>query len=598
MRLHDKRGITFLILVLFLPFVLREGTVTAAGVRMDTSDETRLAAAVSSDIQGMLDKGTKGAVSYLQKEYPDTFQYGYEWILYALLRSEQTVSQAQINSYYYAAVSEIKTWNSSKKPTDIERTALAFSILGKDITDIEGVNLAAMIYNSPKLDSGSNELIYALLALDAGKTEIPAGAKWSREQIITRLLTYQSENGGFGLTDNQTVSVDITAMALQALAGYEKTDEEVQDAVAKGLAYLKNVQKADFGFGSPEATAQVLLALTALNGDALDAEEGFCDAGGNIITNLNQYYMEQPAGFVHKLGDKKPGSMVTIQVLQAYTAYQRYRAGNSSYWDLADQKGVNLVKPLTISFEKSSYSIYATEKSVLKVRFEDEKDRIIQYASSDPEILTVSQQGAIEGKKAGTAQVTAQSAGGASATVSVAVKMPKVRLSVTKGKLQVGKSTTALKVVEKLDTDKVSKWTSSKKKVVTVDKKGKLTAKKTGTATITVVMKSGATAKCKVTVQKKPVKNGVRFKKSSYTLHASTTLATKCTLLNTFDAVKSYSSSNKKIVTVSKQGVLKGKKPGKARITVKTKNGAKATVKVTVKKSSTKHNRKTAGLAF
>ncbi|MDE6432969.1 MAG: Ig-like domain-containing protein [Lachnospiraceae bacterium] len=588
MRLHYKRGIVFLILAFFLPFVLQEGTVTAAGAKVDTSNGTKLAVTISSDIRGILDKGTKGAVSYLQEEYPETFQYGYEWILYTLLRSGETVSQAQINSYYYAAVSEIKKWDSSKKPTDIERTALAFSILGKDITNIEGVNLAAMIYNSPKLDSGSNELIYALLALDAGKTEIPVGAKWSREQMITKLLMYQNENGGFGLTDNKTTSVDVTAMALQALAGYEKTDEEAGDAVAKGIAYLQNVQQADCGFGSPEATAQVLLALTALDKDVLDEEEGFCDAYQNIITNLNQYYLEQPAGFVHALGEKKPDSMVTIQVLQAYTAYRRYQAGSSSYWDLTDRKGVDLVKPLSIAFEKNSYTIYATEKLTLKIQCEDTKDWIVKYTSSNPEILAISQQGVIEGKRAGTVKITAQSAGGASATVLVYVKTPKVKLSVTKGKLQVKKSTTALKVVEKLDTDKVSKWESSKKRIVTVDKKGKLTAKRTGTATITVIMKSGATAKCKVTVQKKPVKNGVRFKKSSYKLYVAETLGTRCTLLNTFDAVKGYSSSNKKVVTVSKKGVLKGIKPGKARITVKTKNGAKATVKVVVKKPSTK----------
>lgn len=109
---------------------------------------------------------------------------------------------------------------------------------------------------------------------------------------------------------------------------------------------------------------------------------------------------------------------------------------------------------------------------------------------------------------------------------------------------------------------------------------------------IAVTMKSGATAKCRVTVQKKPVKNGVRFQKSAYKLYATATVDTTCKLSNTFDMVKSYKSSNKKIVTVSKKGILKGIKPGTARITVKTKNGAKAAVKVVVKKPSVKLNKK------
>ncbi len=576
MKLHKKRGIIFLTLTLFL-FSFVGGN---------------FACAQEPDSSGTIDRGAKGAVSYLQREYPETFQYGYEWILYTLLRSGETVSQAQINSYYYSAVEEIKKWDGSEKPTDIERTALALSVLGKDITDIEGVNLASMIYNSTRLDKGSNEFIYALLALDAQKTEIPAGAEWTRERMIQKLLSYQNENGGFGLTDNKTTSVDVTAMALQALAGYEKTNEDVKAAVLKGICYLQNVQTTDCGFGSAEATAQVLLALSVLNRDALDTKEGFCNSNQNIITNLNQYYVKEPSGFSHELGKKTPDSMATIQVLQAYTAYKRYKVGNRSYWDLTDMKNKNLVKPLSIAFEKSSYTIYATKKAALKIQCEDTKDRILKYTSSNPKILTVSQQGVVEGKKAGTARITAQSAGGASASVTVIVKTPKVKLSTTKGTLQVKKSTRALKVIQKLDTDKVLKWTSSNKKVAVVDKNGKITAKKAGTAMIAVTMKSGATAKCRVTVQKKPVKNGVRFQKGAYKLYATATVDTTCKLSNTFDMVKSYKSSNKKIVTVSKKGILKGIKPGTARITVKTKNGAKAAIKVVVKKPSVKLNKK------
>jgi SLAP domain-containing protein len=45
-------------------------------------------------------------------------------------------------------------------------------------------------------------------------------------------------------------------------------------------------------------------------------------------------------------------------------------------------------------------------------------------------------------------------------------------------------------------------WSSNNKKVASVDKKGKVTAKKTGKATITVLCKDGTKLKCKVTVKK------------------------------------------------------------------------------------------------
>ena len=67
-------------------------------------------------------------------------------------------------------------------------------------------------------------------------------------------------------------------------------------------------------------------------------------------------------------------------------------------------------------------------------------------------------------------------------------------------KLKKGKKTT-LKISKKADCDSVKIFTSSKKSVATVTKAGKITAKKKGTTTITLTMKSGCKATCKVTVK-------------------------------------------------------------------------------------------------
>lgn len=571
---------------------LSEGTVTATGRPVDTTNEVAPVVisitvtptkADAPDIDTMVSKGTAGAISYLETEYSENYMYGYEWILYTLLRADGEVSQAQKTSYYNSAVAEIKTWDGTEKPTDIERVALALSILGKDITDVEGMNLAAMIYNHSKLTDGSNELVYALLALDAKQTIIPVDAKWSREKIITALLSFQNIDGGFGLTDNKSASVDMTAMALQALAPY-KENTKVSASIKAALSYLKGQQSADCGFHSAESTAQVWIALSALGMDALDASIGFGNSHNNVITNLNQYYVEKPSGYVHTIGKTIPDSMATIQVLQAFTAYEKLKNGEGSYWDLTEVKNDTTVKLTLIAFEKNSYTLYATEKLQLKAICSEQTDKVEKYKSENESIATISQNGVLTGVKAGSTKITVTAESGATATVNVKVKMPTVKLSTTKGKLQVKKSTTALKVKEKLTTDKVVKWTSSNKKVVSVSKKGKLTAKKIGKATITVTMKSGATAKCQVTVQKSKVKSTIRFKKKNYTLRVKDTLKTGCKLSNALDEIKSYKTSNKKVVTVSKKGVLKGVKTGTAKVTVTTKNGAKATVKVVVKK--------------
>lgn len=76
------------------------------------------------------------------------------------------------------------------------------------------------------------------------------------------------------------------------------------------------------------------------------------------------------------------------------------------------------------------------------------------------------------------------------------VTLKKKNLSLNNGK------TYTLKIKTKSQGDKVLKWTTSKSKIATVSKKtGKIKAKKKGTTYITVKMKSGATAKCKVRVK-------------------------------------------------------------------------------------------------
>ena len=134
------------------------------------------------------------------------------------------------------------------------------------------------------------------------------------------------------------------------------------------------------------------------------------------------------------------------------------------------------------------------------------------------------------------------------------------------------------------------KWSSSNKKVATVNSKGKVTARKAGTATITA--KSGKkSAKVKVKV----VNPNAPVKVTKVTLDRSGTvklpLNEKLTLTATLKpsgatGKLTWKSSNKKVATV-KNGVVTPKKKGTATITVTCgKKSAKVKVKV-VKASST-----------
>ena len=158
-----------------------------------------------------------------------------------------------------------------------------------------------------------------------------------------------------------------------------------------------------------------------------------------------------------------------------------------------------------------------------------------------------------------------------------------IKLNLTSITLQQKQSTKAVKVTM-AKGDSVKSWTSSNKKIATVDKKGTIKAVKKGTAKITVTLKSGKKGYITVTVQKSVVKTvKITGVKSALTLTKgkSTTLKP---VLSPFTAGEkiTYASSNKNVAAVNSKGVITAKKKGTAVITVKS-GTKKVTCKVTVK---------------
>jgi hypothetical protein len=232
-----------------------------------------------------------------------------------------------------------------------------------------------------------------------------------------------------------------------------------------------------------------------------------------------------------------------------------------------------------VAFEKAAYTVDATATVETKVTGAS----AVTYTSSDASVATVNAKGVVTGVKAGKATITA-TANGVSATTVVTVTTPKIALTATSAKLQVKKSTKAIAVESKLASDSVVSWTSSNTKVATVTKAGKVKAKKTGKTTLTVTMKSGATATCKLTVQKgKVVTKSVKVASAKVTLNAgeSYNIGAKRNPITATEKL-TYATSNKKVATVSKKGVLTAKAKGTCKITVKC-NGKKKVVSVTVK---------------
>ena len=139
--------------------------------------------------------------------------------------------------------------------------------------------------------------------------------------------------------------------------------------------------------------------------------------------------------------------------------------------------------------------VYVGKKATIKVT----KTKVtgkVTFKSSNKKVATVNSKGVITGKKAGKAVITVK-VGKYTKKLTVTVKKPSFKLVKSSAKLKKGKKTTIR--VKAAPVSKVT-YKTSNKKVATVNSKGVVTAKKKGTAKITVKC-NGITRTFKVTVK-------------------------------------------------------------------------------------------------
>lgn len=246
----------------------------------------------------------------------------------------------------------------------------------------------------------------------------------------------------------------------------------------------------------------------------------------------------------------------------------------------------NTENNVKVTLDKTTATIYKgkTLKLTATVTPKGTNEKLT-WSSSNLKTAKVDQTGKVTGIKAGTATITVTTASGKSASCRITVKEIKSTKVTLKKKATINKGKTLkLKAVmtPKNSTDTLT-WKSSNKKVAKVDKNGKVTALKKGTAKITVKTTSGKKATCKITVKEIKSKE-ITLKKKTLTLKKGKTYTLKATMKpkNSTDTVK-WKSSNKKVVSVTQKGKIKALKKGKATITVTTSSKKKATCKVTVK---------------
>ena len=293
-----------------------------------------------ADLMASLDTIYKTTGDFMSKlGTPTVNSTGGEWMVIGLARSGRTVPAG-----YYDNVVEYVKANADKnerlhraKVTDNARVILALTAIGKDVTNVGGHNLLKGLDNMDYVQTqGINGPIFTLIALDSHN--YPTMGDVTREKLIQVILDAQLTDGGWALSADKA-DPDMTAMAIQALAPYYKTNETVKAAVDKALEALSALQRPDGGFGSwgtinSESCAQVIVALTALGIDPT-ADSRFVKNGLTVLDALAGFYVTG-GGFYHTKGESKVNGMATEQGYYALAAYYRFANAQTRLYDMTD----------------------------------------------------------------------------------------------------------------------------------------------------------------------------------------------------------------------------------------------------------------------
>lgn len=451
-----------------------QGQSDESGVAVQTEAEAEV---LSPDIDTVLSKVRSYILSKDTK--PD---YSSIWNVIGLKRSGLYVPESYINLFYSNVIAycESKDWQITRtKYSDYSKLILALTAIGVDARNVMGHNLLAYLSDYENVSrQGNNGTIWALIALKSNPAyEIPkdpsAVQQNSEELLVKKVVGMQCQDGGWTMME-PTGDSDMTGMAMQALASYYNKDghEDVTAAINKGLAWIEKNQLSSGGFGTmnTETSESVAQIITALCGVGIDCGEDarFIKNGKWPMTGLFQYYMPE-GGFMHVAADAGNNGggaggiidgMATEQGLYATVAYRRFLDGETFLYDMSD------------------VAISAGTKPVVS-----------------PTIDTGSNSG---GNSSSTTAKKTETKPAVSKVKVIKVGLNYSTIYLTKGKSKTLKAT----VSPSNATKKSVKWSSSNKKIATVNAKGKVTGKKAGTATITVKAKdgSGKKATCKVVV--------------------------------------------------------------------------------------------------
>lgn len=407
------------------------------------------------------------------------------WNAIGLTRSGLSVPASYVDTFYknlYANLVQ-KNWVLTRtKFTEYSKLIIGLTAIGKDAQDIDGHNLLGYLSDFTDVTrQGFNGPIWALIALNSHPSyEIPldpsAEEQTTEEGLICYLLERECATGGWTLTGTEPDS-DITGMTIQALAPYYGKRDDVTQAVDRALVWLSSVQLPSGGYGTmgaetSESVVQVIVALSSLGIDCGMDERFIKPDGSWPMTGLFQYYLPQ-GGFMHVAagasnnGGGEGGTlngMATEQGMYGTVAYKRLLDGKTALYDMSD---VTLTPGEAVDISG-----------------------VVNQDETETPATTPQPQKTTAGSSGEQIQSDAD------------VRVSGIHLDYKQISVEVGKTRKLTATVQPGNaSNKKLTWTSTDKKIVTVNKHGKITGVKEGTAKIKVKAKDGSGVKATCVVK-------------------------------------------------------------------------------------------------
>ena len=279
-----------------------------------------------------------------------------EWAVLALARAE--IDDEDWYALYLANLeTALGLGNEITTLLDFARVTLAVTSLGEDATAFGSGNLDLTEAFRTFTPSAAtiNAHIFSLIALDSN--QYPST---DRQLFIHAILDAQNAGGSWSLTVGGSPDLDITAMALQALAPYyDSGNARLDDAVTAARAWLSQQTVSD-----AEGHAQIIVALSALGYDAIDH-----------VTDILTFRDAATGAFTR---DGAVNAMTTEQAAYALVAYWRFLEGMNSLYDMRDANdpGTGVIPVNRVAL--NSEIVRAAER--VESNYTDESWRAMQLA--------------------------------------------------------------------------------------------------------------------------------------------------------------------------------------------------------------------------